>query len=227
MNKIYVMGDIHGLFGKLNTFISKKRPDIILQCGDWGYFPKEFNRSYLDSMGNRRTWNVDIKSPCTKIHFAPGNHEDWEALNKLTNNELWHNVFYQPKGSTLRLPDGRNVLFMGGAYSIDSAYRTAGHDWFPADERVNQKDINNLPDMKIDMVVSHTAPKEFVIKDSRKELRLIPDSSREGLSYILNKYRPKRWFFGHFHTFQKGLYNDCYWTALGDLGGDHKCYETI
>jgi len=227
MNKIMIIGDCHGRFNDLNTLISKKKPDTILQCGDFGYFPKEFNKSYIDTMGRIKTWKADIKNHNTKIYWADGNHEDHESLKARTTDELWPNVFYQPRGSVRMLPDGRNVLFMGGAYSIDSAYRTAGYDWFPEDEKINQRDINDLPDVKVDIVISHTVPIEFVIKDSRKELRLIPDSSRQALSYILKKYRPKQWYFGHFHHYQKGLYNDCYWTALGDIGGDNKCYEVI
>lgn len=220
------MGDVHGLYGKLNTFISKKQPDIILQCGDFGYFPKEFNKSYMDTMGNKRTWHVDIKNQDTKIYFAPGNHEDHWALRDRTTNELWPNVFYMPRGTVRMLPDGRNVLFFGGAASIDKAYRTYGYDWFP-EEMITQKDIYQLPDVKIDIVITHTAPNEFVIKDPRISDRIFKDTCRDALSYVLNKYKPKRWIFGHFHTYQTGLYNDCYWTALGDIGGDQKCYETI
>ena len=45
----------------------------------------------------------------------------------------------------LGLPDGRIVLFMGGADSIDKKYRKIGFDWFP-EELITQKDIYELPD---------------------------------------------------------------------------------
>lgn len=42
---IYVLGDIHAEFRKLNSFLNKKQPDLILQCGDFGYWPK-FDGTY-------------------------------------------------------------------------------------------------------------------------------------------------------------------------------------
>jgi hypothetical protein len=37
--RLYVLGDIHADFGALNQFVNKKQPDIILQCGDFGWWP--------------------------------------------------------------------------------------------------------------------------------------------------------------------------------------------
>ena len=40
MNKnIIVCGDTHGYWRYLNALINKKKPELILQCGDWGFFP--------------------------------------------------------------------------------------------------------------------------------------------------------------------------------------------
>lgn len=225
--KTMVMGDVHGKFGGLNTFISKHNPDIILQAGDFGYWPKEFNKTYLDNTGRIRTWNSKIKNPRTEIYWCDGNHEDFDALNNRITDELWPNVFYQKRGSVRMLQDGRNVLFMGGAFSIDGKYRTPGYDWFPEDEKINQRDIMNLPDVDIDIVISHTAPNEFIINDDRIMEREIKDASRDALSVVLDKYRPKFWWFGHFHHYQKGLFRDCKWTALGDLGGSYRYFEMI
>jgi hypothetical protein len=221
MNKIYAIGDVHGYFNRLNIFINKKQPTIILQCGDFGYFPKEFNKTYLTNTGHIKKWKPDIVNPHTDIYWCDGNHEDHEALKNRTIDLFWTNVFYQPRGTVRMLPDGRNVLFMGGALSIDKEYRTAGYDWFP-EETITQRDIMNLPDVNIDIVITHTAPKEFLLKDPRFEFRKVPDPSREALSVVLNKYKPRKFYFGHFHVFQQGKYNNTEWTALGDITGNHK-----
>lgn len=48
MTNILVYGDLHGDWGALNRLISKKHPDIVLQCGDFGWFPRfEVNRPVL------------------------------------------------------------------------------------------------------------------------------------------------------------------------------------
>ncbi len=213
--KIIVVGDLHGQFGQLNRLIAETKPGIVLSVGDFGWYPRDFNTLYKDSTGRLRRWNVEFKNKTTKVYWAPGNHEDWWSLNDLTDNEVFPNIFYMKRGSTLVLPDGRTVLFMGGAYSIDKKYRTLGRDWFP-EETITQADIENLPDTNVDMVISHTAPNEFNVVDYHEEYG--HDPSRDALSYILEKYHPKRFVFGHMHKYQHGFYNGCIWTCLSYAG---------
>ena len=51
----------------------------------------------------------------------------------------------------MALPDGRTVLFMGGALSVDKAWRTPGYDWFP-EESITTGDLDRLPDVHVDIV---------------------------------------------------------------------------
>jgi hypothetical protein len=105
-----VCGDIHEQFGYFNSFLNKHpHIKIILQVGDLGFWPGINNNKII--------------SPNTKIFWCPGNHENWEELKKLRDIEIFPNVFYMERGSILTLEDGRNVLFMGGAYSIDRSLR--------------------------------------------------------------------------------------------------------
>ena len=195
---ILVAGDIHGRFDSLNSLINKKQPSIVLQVGELGYWPNFKSRS-------------KIKNKDTIIYFCDGNHEDHESLIKLKDNEVYRNVYYMKRGSTLDLPDGRTVLFMGGAHSIDWELRTPRFDWFPDLELITEKDLNEIPNRKIDIVISHTAPKEFYISNIDYT---IEDPSRECLSQILKKYQPKLWFFGHFHFYNTGFDCGCKWTGL-------------
>jgi len=226
-----VFGDIHGEFAKLNKILTKvrDRTDTILQCGDWGYWPKFHGTTYVDRYTGRvkRNDNYNVKNgTMTKIYFCDGNHEDHESLLKLESNEIMPNVFYMKRGSILTLDDGRVVLFIGGAYSIDKKYRTPGLDWFP-EESITQQDIYNLPDVKIDIVISHTCPREFYNKLSFRndfiDLK-VNDPSMDALSHVLNKYRPPLWYFAHFHLFKQGYDNDCRWTALSCIGSSERCW---
>ena len=38
--KILIVGDVHGEWGKLSKLINRHRPDMVLSCGDFGYWPK-------------------------------------------------------------------------------------------------------------------------------------------------------------------------------------------
>ena len=114
----------------------------------------------------------------------------------------------------MTLPDGRVVLFLGGALSIDRHYRIEGsaeYGWFQ-NEQLSEYDVMGLDhNTRIDIVVSHTCPQEFDVP-MRYDYN---DSSRMALSYILHKFRPKQWFFGHWHICSAGKYLDCEWTGLG------------
>ena len=208
MSGIMVCGDIHGDWRHLNTLINKRKPDMILQCGDFGYWPSFHNTVGSNS---KNKWNLfGIKNPKTDIHFCDGNHEDHWALKKLKpyGNVMKYGVFYMGRGSTLKLPDGRRVMFFGGANSIDKASRTLGVDWFP-EEVITYRDLENLPDEKVDIIISHTCPEEFDLEG----LEHI-DPSKKALSYILDKYRPDLWYFAHFHEYRVGSYMDCKWKCL-------------
>ena len=207
-DKILILGDIHGDFGTMNQLISKKNPEIILQTGDFGFWP-HMNTFRTDSFGNNiREEKKILKINNAKLYWCDGNHEDHWELKKLTSNEIWPNVFYMKRGSILTLPDGRNVLFMGGANSIDKNSRTLGIDWFP-EENLTYADVESVPkDAKIDIVISHTCPNEFDIGCYDV------DSNRYALSYILDTFRPSLWYFGHWHIYKTGFTRNCRWKAL-------------
>jgi hypothetical protein len=170
-----------------------------------------------------------VKTGDSKFHFCPGNHEDWEDLNSRADSfnpvpiELYKNVFYMPRCSTLKLPDGRNVLFMGGAMSTDKEWRRYRYDWYP-EEVITQADIYNLPEVEIDIVVSHTSPSWFKQELFEKSddwknsdsywLEKFRDPSCLALDVVWETYRPKLWFFGHYHIAKFGKYRDTNWFAL-------------
>ena len=220
--KIYAVGDIHAEFEKLNNFINKKHPDLILQCGDFGYWPKQDGKFELGK--RKQTWDgryinkqkwyqCSIKNKNTKILFCDGNHEDHESLKALTNNEICPNVFYMPRATTSTLPDGRKILFIGGAESGDIESRKLGFDWF-REEKITRNDIDRITAQNIDIVISHTCPREFLNELPSPSLEKINDQSVDYLSEILYKYKPSLWYFGHFHLCKKGTYKNTKWVAL-------------
>jgi len=219
--KIIVVGDVHLDFGAFNKLISRKHPEIVLQCGDFGYWP----RITAKELYGRENPKYPKDLPCpkvpkeTKVFWCDGNHEDHQELGLRTTDELWPRVYYMPRGSVLALPDGRRVMFFGGAESVDKAQRKEGIDWFP-DEIIRYSQIANLDyDGKIDVVISHTCPVEFDIQGSLYwSLSRIADCSRQALSHILHRYNPPLWYFGHWHRYATGYTAGCRWTALNYAG---------
>jgi predicted phosphohydrolase len=211
---IIIAGDLHGHFWSINGLINKEpRITMILQCGDMGWYP----RCTYSYEKRRKFENGDVK-----IYFCDGNHDDLEVLMKYDKpTELVPNVTYMPRGSVLQLPDKRKVLFIGGAFSVDRnspmrGHRNPNYGWFE-EEVITQRDIYNLPDEKIDIVISHTAPESFKNIKTYGNFPDPNDPSRKALDSVLEKYKPELWYFGHFHNFSQGNCNGCHWTCLSGI----------
>lgn len=188
---IIITGDIHAEFSQLNRLINRHRPELVICCGDFGYWPHQ-NWGSFD----------DIKPQDSKILWCDGNHEDFWSLRDRKQDEIVPNVFYMPRGSTYTLPDGRVVMFMGGGDSIDKLNRTTGHTWFP-EEVITQKDLYDLPDIKIDIMISHTCPK--ALENTMLEVNKYKygDPSTLALQQLWEMYKPKLWYFGHWHHYKE------------------------
>jgi len=206
--KILVTGDIHNEFGRLNEVISKKQPDLVICCGDFGYWP---NVPWGAPLSNIK------KQTAEKILWCDGNHEDHWSLRDRETDELAPGVIYMPRGSTYTLEDGRTIMFMGGGYSIDKDMRRFGVDWFP-EETISSNDMMNLPDVKVDIFITHTCPVELV-------LDLLPhypekgyEPSNQALSDLWDIYKPKLWIFGHWHQYKEGVMFGTKWYALSCPG---------
>jgi len=204
--KTLIVGDVHGRFGDLNAFINKQKPELVIACGDFGYWPN------FDKDG----FGFDfIKPQGSEILWCDGNHEDHWSLRDRKTDELVPNVHYMPRGSTFTLDDGRTILFMGGGDSIDKNARTIGIDWFPQ-EVIRQKDLDNLPDIKIDIVISHTCPLELVDTMIQGRYKSV-EPSNHALSVVFEKYKPDLWYYGHWHFFKETTLRNTKFTALSCL----------
>lgn len=208
--KTIITGDIHNEFRELNKLINKTRPELVICCGDFGYWPYIHNSEKFD----------EIKPQTAKILWIDGNHEDHWSLKLRKSDEIVPNVIYMPRGSTYELEDGRKILFMGGADSIDKRLRVLGRDWFP-EEIITHQDFANLPAENIDIFITHTCPVELV-----DNLRVFypekpPEPSNYALTELWKMYNPKLWFFGHWHTQKEYFLNNTHFYALSapKLGG--------
>ena len=168
-----------------------------------------------------------LKMQSTKMFWCAGNHENHADLVEREKNddlEVMPNVFYKPFGTTLTLEDGRTVLFCGGARSNDQQWRIEGESWWPQEE-ITVEDLDKLPEKNIDIVISHTAPDEFLQQMRSKGTIDIDfsnpsdkDGSRHALSYVLNKYKPDLWYFGHWHLYAADVFRGTRWCCLDRLG---------
>lgn len=210
--RILIAGDVHGAFSILNAAVAEYSPLMVLQCGDFGYWPDDMN---LPKGGFTNASGVPVP-----VHFCDGNHEHHARLQVIVKHEwppyrIGRGVVYQARGSILTLPDGRVALFAGGAGSIDKGERTLGHDWF-REELLTEVDFAKFPDTRVDIVISHAAP---LSADLPPPLRadLYPDPSRAVLQKVLERYKPELWFCAHYHVPFSQRLGSCAFQALASV----------
>lgn len=195
--KILVLGDIHGNWKAANAVIKMVSEivafEAIFQAGDLG-----------ERFPGVKSWQPNTDVP---IYWCDGNHDNFDAIE---DGDFNPRLTYMPRGSVLEI-GGRKVLFFGGATSIDRMWRIEGRDWWPQ-EAITEKQVSDCLDAdhkNIDTIVSHDRPLNYHTKRMVKYKVEYGRSDRIALQSIVDKYRPTRHFYGHYHDIDMGTYDKC------------------
>lgn len=222
----YITGDTHGSFSRIESFCSRMQTnteDTMIILGDAGL---NFHGDWRDIMRKQSVSRLPITLFC--IH---GNHEKRPGNIPSYQEKLWNSgkVYYEPQyPNILFAQDGEiyrfgsiHAIVIGGAYSIDKAFRTEGKDWW-CDEQPSaeikefvETRLNSV-DWKVDLVLSHTAPLMYEPVEvflPGLDQSTVDKSTEEWLGRIEAKLDYKKWYFAHYHTSKKIdkiqiMYND-------------------
>ena len=205
---IYITGDTHRDFTRLN-YIDKNKDNMLIILGDAGinYFLNEEDKKIKEYLNS---YNI-------KLFCIQGNHEE-RPENISTYKEVdmfggkvfiesdYPNLIFAKNGELYTI-DNKQVLVIGGAYSIDKNYRLIyGYKWFK-DEQLTKEEMNNIldkyKDKHIDIILSHTCPLKYEptevfmkgIDQSKvdKTMEIFLDKIEENVNY-------DKWYCGHYHT---------------------------
>ena len=211
---IILTGDTHGEFERIEEFCEEYDTtieDVMVILGDAGinYWLDE-----RDEALKERLAELPLTLFC--IH---GNHE--ERPEEVPGYELteWHggqawvqadypNLLFALDGEIYSL-GGRQVLIIGGAYSVDKPYRLAnGMPWFPTEQPDESTKVlveRRLDQLgwRVDVVLSHTVPLGYI-----PQYALLPGidqssvdrSTEEWLEQIERRLVYESWFAGHYHV---------------------------
>lgn len=213
MTKILMVGDSHGDKYFMRQMVLKAASNdihTIFQLGDFG-FVWPGNDESLDDL------NEYAKERDVEIIFLPGNHEDWDQLDRyeidacLSENVTLSGFF--PVRSNILYTGRVNTWYWnsvkfavaGGAYSIDKQWRTPGHSWWPQEELTNddiERLMSDVGDDPVDVLLTHDAP---TWGDFNYTLKNIPESHmhRQKMSAIHKSLSPIVWFHGHYHRWMQ------------------------
>lgn len=218
---MYLLGDIHGDFNVISYFAqdnANKDPKTLIQVGDFG---AGFRKHFLDDMDYL---NNILSEFNVTLYVIRGNHDDPKFFNGEYN---WSNIKLLPDYTVLFI-EGRRILFIGGATSIDRLQRIPTVSWWE-DEPFNL-DVDKLSTYEdIDMVITHTSPKfahpigfnNLVMTYAKMDLKLLNDltNEREALSItyqtLIEKNKITKWFYGHFHDTEITRYENTDFHLLG------------
>ncbi|MGM9795739.1 MAG: metallophosphoesterase [Methanobrevibacter smithii] len=205
MGRIFVCGDTHhdhdiAKIQPQNFTIQKDltKDDVLIVAGDWGgiWYHDYRNGNLLDWWESRNFTTLVVD----------GNHENFNAIKELKIVERFggkvrrvsESVFIAERGEIYTI-NGKKILTLGGAESIDKDYRVEGYSWWK-DEKITEIDIScafyNLEkyDFSIDYIISHTGGSEIC-----HHLGFTPTTSDYFLDKILAASIYKKHYLGHYH----------------------------
>jgi 3-oxoacid CoA-transferase subunit A len=113
------------------------------------------------------------------------------------------------KDGEIYLLDGKRCFVIGGAYSIDKAFRLANNwNWWedeqPSDEiRARAEKRLESENWDVDIVLSHTCPYKYMPRETfinGIEEKHINNETEMWLDHIESRLTYSSWYCGHFHT---------------------------
>jgi len=186
MVKTRVIGDAHGKWVQYAEIA--EGADQSIQVGDMGvgFLPEAMNE-------NMNEWYVNNGMT---HKFIRGNHDNPEKCKKMFG---WIN-------------DGliiNDIMFIGGAWSIDQAYRVEGVSWW-RDEELSYSELALLVEtytyMKPRVMITHDCPERVSQKmfiDAGLSLGgdvSHPTRTGQAFDAMFEIHKPKLWIFGHWHV---------------------------
>jgi hypothetical protein len=244
-NKIYVCGDTHGFVTdtkKLNHLNFPEqddltKEDVVIQLGDFGWVWYPIGSNKLQEY-----WLDWLAKKNFTLAVVLGNHENYDIIEKLPIIKKWGDevrvlkrdvseIYFFKKGAVYTI-NGKKVLTIGGALSIDKSSRSEGVSWW-AQEELSKKELENSlieivkHDKKFDYVLTHTCPKRYLRYFLNHSLKMNCSVSNF-LDYVKDIVTFESWHFGHFHqnrVIEEGRYICHYNNPPFELGTKYTPYK--
>lgn len=203
------IGDIHG---NIKNYVDIVEHALIvgenttIQVGDFGMgFKIDYDR--LNSLHGDN-------------YFIRGNHDNLHKCLEYTDD----NLKYIPDGSSMAI-EGKEILFVGGAFSIDWKLRKEGVSWW-RNEELSISELYDIIDGVVkrnkpyDIIVSHDCPESAcsLIQNGYVNFSDWNSRTRHALEEILVVNKPKMWVHGHWHLPRRFIHNGTEFISLEEFG---------
>lgn len=198
-----LIGDIHGLWENYARILEVYRPQHSVQVGDFGIgFHREDPvrleqvRYAMDNFG-------------TNNRYIRGNHDNPAAC---LADPRW-------------IPDAsfdevHGIFYLGGAFSIDQAFRTPGLSWWE-DEELSMDALYAAMDVyeaaRPRIVITHECPESIVPHMFNWYKTEWPSRTRQALDAMLAMHQPELWVHGHWHGSRDQVHGTTRFICLDEL----------
>jgi Icc-related predicted phosphoesterase len=206
MTEYLIVGDVHGdiSFASKMTKLAKNWDiDTIIQVGDFGVWDHYDDGVYFLDKLNENSELRDVRWV-----FVPGNHENYDRLEDYEANAdrtvegfpmLRNRIHYTGKVNKWVWDD---VVFkaVGGAHSIDKAWRTPKKSWWHQETLTASELLMSQVMGPADVLLTHDCP---TYAPFRYRLKNDPDSHihRQKIDEVVRHTQAKVHFHGHMHDF--------------------------
>lgn len=206
--RVAVCGDLHGNFRWLDIVarsVQTLAPGVttMLQLGDWWMDPGATDEA-VHGTGIER------------IYVTLGNHEPWPQVTALLDAHPGAAVrvseitWLLPRPARLTI-GGRSVLSLGGAVSVDRAWRQEGVSYWKDEEITREHVAVAIAGGPADLMLTHESPAGTPVRAVQEILRTNPfgfpddalaDSatSRARVAKVWNIVYPELLIHGHMHA---------------------------
>lgn len=200
---VYITGDMHGDFDRLDS-IKLKKGDTLIICGDFGFIWDGSAREekILKQLGKKKF----------NICFLDGTHENFNLLDEYEvgvfcggkAHNISGNLFHLMRGQIYSI-EKQTFFAMGGGESPDIDMLFDNGAWsrreFPTSEELAEGAENmEKVGCKVDYIVTHEPPskiKSFLKLKSELPARITGLNAY--FDEMSNACQYKRWFFGSMH----------------------------
>lgn len=188
MSKTRIIGDVHGLKNDLSIILQNLPEDVtsVIQVGDMGV-----------GFGQGDYWHEDLERMLSAVNakWIRGNHDSPKKCREMST---W-------------IPDGtveNDWMYLGGAWSIDYAWRAKGVSWWE-DEELSYTELERLisvydmirPRVMVTHDVPHSVATQLFFAEDRPLYGNGQYKTRTGsaLDAMFAIHKPELHIFGHWH----------------------------
>ena len=228
MNRVFILGDIHGDFKPIRDFVTymnstydknkKLNPsDTLILLGDVGL---NFFFNHRDKEIKKKLGKYNLTYFCIR-----GNHEQRPEILAEQNPEAWtvETYFGAPVWVEKEYPyikyaadyvsiyyiNGHKTLVIPGAYSVDKYIRLQNNwSWFEHEQLTPNEMFAGTRlavSDSFDLVLSHTCPIQYEPTDlflSCVDQSKVDKSMERWMGKLEREMDYKLWLFGHYHKYR-------------------------